>query len=167
MALPIIEALRTCCELKESVLHSGQELAHRANIYGVVRVSNSFMGQKCHCSKRTFQRHAVCLVEGHILKKVVSKKRVNGKLYNEINVYRFIIPWHKNLSPTNPMDKMSTNLPPQEERKEKFGTIQGDIDAQEKTLRLYCTPGSLAHEAAVVEVARLKALLKHEERRML
>ena len=41
MALPIITALRTRTDLKESVLHTAQELAHRASLYGVVRVSYS------------------------------------------------------------------------------------------------------------------------------
>ena len=39
MAAPIIAALRQRDDLKESVLHTAQELVHRASIYGVARVS--------------------------------------------------------------------------------------------------------------------------------
>ena len=74
MASPIITAIRQRRDLKESVLHTAQELAHRASIYGVVRASNAYMGGKCHCHGRTFQRHVVRLVEARILKKTVVKK---------------------------------------------------------------------------------------------
>ena len=43
MAKPIIAALRQRRDLKESVLHTATELAHRASIYGVVRVSYSYL----------------------------------------------------------------------------------------------------------------------------
>ena len=62
MALPIISAVRARTDLKESVLHTAQELAHRASIYGVVSDAIPFMAQKCHCSKRTFQRHILVLI---------------------------------------------------------------------------------------------------------
>jgi hypothetical protein len=51
MAAPIIAALRHRNDLKESVLHTAQELAHRASIYGVARVSLSYLALKCHCCK--------------------------------------------------------------------------------------------------------------------
>jgi hypothetical protein len=38
MALPIITAIRACRDLKESVLHTALEIAHRTSIYGVARV---------------------------------------------------------------------------------------------------------------------------------
>ena len=57
MASPIITALRHRRDLKESLLHTAQELAHLASIYGVARVSYSYLALKCHCSRRTVLRH--------------------------------------------------------------------------------------------------------------
>ena len=41
LSAPIIAALRQHRKLTESLLHTAQELAHRASLYGVVRVSYS------------------------------------------------------------------------------------------------------------------------------
>ena len=71
MALPLITALRTRYDLKESLLHTAQELAHRASIYGVVRVSYSYLALKCHCSRRTVIRHIQRLIDAKVLKKAV------------------------------------------------------------------------------------------------
>ena len=57
MASPILAALRQRHDLKESLLHTAQELAHLASIYGVVRVSYTYLALKCHCSRRPVIRH--------------------------------------------------------------------------------------------------------------
>jgi hypothetical protein len=157
MAAPIIAALRRRDDLKESVLHTAQELAHRASIYGVVRASNDYMGQKCHCHKRTFQRHILKLEQMHILKKTVVKKvvkirmgdRLEERLRNEINMYTFTIPWNKTPSSPLPMDRIPRNLPLQEGEKtatpsneEKGGSLRQALANQKRMLPILYTPGT-------------------------
>jgi hypothetical protein len=48
LSAPIIAALRQHRQLKESVLHTAQELAHRASSYDVVRVSYRYLALQCH-----------------------------------------------------------------------------------------------------------------------
>ena len=169
MAPPIITAIRQRNDLKESVLHTAQELAHKASIYGVVRVSNDYMGQKCHCHKRTFQRHVVKLEQAHILKKTVVKKvvrirvgdRIEERLHNETNTYTFIIAWQKSPSHKVPIDKMPTNLPPQE--REKNCGVREELENQKKAIRLgFVTPGSEAWKAAQEKIVYLEGLLVGE-----
>jgi hypothetical protein len=71
MALPILAALRALRDphLKESVLHTALELAHRASLYGVVRVSLSYLALKCHCCKQTIINHLKTLIALKILRK--------------------------------------------------------------------------------------------------
>ena len=90
MASPIITALRHRRDLKESLLHTAQELAHLASIYGVARASYSYLALKCHCSRRTILRHIQRLVDLGIIRKTVLWIRGN---YCEINTYRFQIAW--------------------------------------------------------------------------
>ena len=90
MATPIIAALRQRQDLKESLLHTAQELAHRASLYGVVRVSYSYLALKCHCSRRTVIRHIQRLLDAGILRKTVLWIRGN---FCEINTYTFRIAW--------------------------------------------------------------------------
>lgn len=178
MASPIITAIRQRRDLKESVLHTAQELAHRASIYGVVRASNAYMGGKCHCHGRTFQRHVVRLVEARILKKTVVKKvvkikvgaRLEERLRNEVNVYTFTLPWHTSASSTVPMDRMSSNLPPPDitqnamlrnrgdNPREKTSGLTAELANQQRTLRLL-TPGSGLWERTREEITRLEHLL--------
>jgi hypothetical protein len=169
VASPIIAAIRQQRHLKESVLHTAQELAHRASIYGTVHhSSNAYMAEKCHCSKRTFQRHVVCLVKAHILKKTVIKMLVKVKvgdryevrLHNEINVYTFTLPWKKlteSASSQAPMDRMSTKLPYRQDT-EKAGSLREDLHRAEKGVR-FCTPGTEAYRAALQHLERLRALV--------
>ena len=63
MATPLIAAIRQRRDLKESLTHTAQELAHLASIYGVVRVSYSYLAEKCHCSRRTVIRHIQRLID--------------------------------------------------------------------------------------------------------
>jgi hypothetical protein len=165
MALPIITALRQRRDLKESVLHTAQELAHRASIYGVVRVSNDYMGEKCHCHKRTFQRHVVKLEQAHILKKTVVKKvvkirvgdRIEERLRNEINTYTFVIAWQKLPSNKALMDKIAINLPPQE--REKNLGVREELENQKKGIR-FLTPGTDLWQKVQEEIGRLEAFLR-------
>ena len=178
MALPIITAVRARHDLKESVFHTLIELAHRSSIYGVVRVSNAYMGEKCHCSARTFQRHVVKLEAEHILRKTVTKKlvkvkvgdRMETRLRNEINTYTFIIPWKKPSSSTLPIDRMSTTLPhPEGEKKaalreeggnsrEKTGSLREELANAQKVLG-DCTPGSIFWQWSHENITRLEGLL--------
>ena len=163
MASPLIAAVRNL-PLKESLTHTGIELAHKASIYGVVRASNAHMGDKCHCSARTFQRHVLKLEQAHILKKTVIKTlvqvqvgdRMETRLRNEINTYTFTIPWHKTSSSTLPMDTMSTTLPPQEREKEL--SLREELARQKKGLH-FLTPGSDVWQKTCEEIARLESLL--------
>src|SRR5262249_48536076 len=118
MAAPLIAALRTRRDLKESLLHTAQELAHRASIYGVVRVSYSYLALKCHCSRRTVIRHIQRLIDAGILRKSVLWIRGN---YCEVNTYAFLLPWEKRPA-TGGSDKTASKSSPRTEEKEKWGS---------------------------------------------
>ena len=166
MATPIIAALRTRTDLKESLLHTAQELAHRASIYGVVRVSYSYLAQKCHCSKRTVMRHIQRLVDLGIVRKTVLWIRGN---FCEINTYTFRIAWDTS-RPKGGSDTTARKLPlPEGEKKaalkeeggnprEKTNSIRDELANQKNILRSF-TPGSGLWERIVEEIARLEGLL--------
>src|SRR5215510_5722359 len=124
MALPIITAIRAL-PFKQSVRNTLEELAHRASIYGVVRVSAKYMGEKCHHHPRTFQRHMVQAVEAHVVRKTVTKTvvdvrvgdRIEKRLRNEINTYTFILPWKRPSRTTPPNGNLPRTLPPPERKK--------------------------------------------------
>ena len=153
MASPIIVAIRQRRDLKESLLHTAQELAHRASIYGVVRVSYSYMAMKCHCSRRTIIRHIQRLIDTKILKKSVIWIKGN---FCEVNTYTFQIPWKKP-APEGGSDKATSKLPPQD-TSEKYAALEDDIRQLAKGL-CFCSPGSPAYEATQEALARLKALV--------
>ena len=168
MASPIITAVRRLT-LKESLTHTVIELAHKASIYGVVRASNAHMGDKCHCSARTFQRHVLKLEEAHVLRKTVIKKlvkvqvgdRTETRLWNEVNTYTFTIPWKRPASSQAPIDTMSTTLPHQEREKEL--SLREEWKNAENRLR-DCTPGSIFWHWSQDNIVRLEKLLgMHEE----
>src|SRR5215468_8493527 len=92
MSTPIIAALRQQRQLKESLLHTAQELAHRASIYGVVRVSYSYLALKCHCSRRTIIRHIQRLIDLKLIQKSVIW--IKGH-FCEVNTYTFVLAWEK------------------------------------------------------------------------
>src|SRR5215468_554206 len=117
MSAPIIAALRQQRQLKESLLHTAQELAHRASIYGVVRVSYSYLALKCHCSRRTIIRHIQHLIDLKLIKKSVIWIKGN---FCEINTYTFCLAWDKRPA-AGGSDKTTRNLPPQEEREKSRG----------------------------------------------
>src|SRR5262252_267601 len=140
MASPIIAAVRHL-DLKESVLHTCIELAHRASIYGVARVSYSYLALKCHCSRRTVIRHIQRLIDARVLKKSVLWIKGN---FCEVNTYTFQIPWKKP-APEGGSDKATSKLPPQD-TSEKYAALEDDIRQLAKGLR-FCSPGSPAYEA--------------------
>ena len=152
MASPIIAALRQRTDLKESLLHTAQELAHLASIYGVVRVSYAYLAEKCHCSRRTVIRHIGRLIDAGIVRKSVLWIRGN---FCEINTYTFRIPWDKRVH-TRGSDKTSSTLPPQE--REKGSSLQDELEKQKKGLRFW-TPGTEQWAKTCEEIARLEELL--------
>jgi hypothetical protein len=152
MAAPIIAALRHRDDLKESVLHTAQELAHRASIYGVVRVSYTYLAQKCHCSRRTVMRHIARLIEAKIVRKTVIWIRGN---FCEINQYSFVISWDKRPRKGG-SDTMTRNLPQQE--REKKTSIREEL-AKQKTGIHFLTPGSDLWQKVREEITRLEGVL--------
>ena len=158
MASPIIAAIRQRRDLKESVLHTCIELAHRASIYGVVRVSLRYLARKCCCCTQTVINHLKKL----IALKIVTKQRcrIRGSAYFEVNVYTFSIAWEKVPAQTCISQKSGTRFPQPEEGEKKEG-VQEHIRNLEKGLR-FCSPGSPAYEATQEELVRLKALLPAE-----
>ena len=160
MSVPLISAIRQQHQLKESLLHTAQELAHRASIYGVVRVSYSYLARKCHCARRTIIRHIQRLIEANILRKSVLWIRGN---YCEVNTYTFCIAWKKPSS-VQGGDKKTCKFSPQEERGKK-DSIRDEMRHLEQGLR-FCTPGSLTYTATITKLEELRALAEvgHERR---
>jgi hypothetical protein len=155
MANPIIAAVRPL-PFKESVSHTLIELAHRASIYGVVKVSYAYMAMKCHCSRRTIIRHIQRLIEAKIIEKSVMWIKGN---FCEINTYTFRISWQKSESKGG-SDKMTSKFPPPEEG-EKEGGLREKIHRQETWLltRSGLTPGSFLYELEVEKIAKWRTLL--------
>ena len=137
MALPIITAIRTRTDLKESLLHTAQELAHRASIYGVVRVSYSYLALKCHCSRRTIIRHIQRLIDLKLIRKSVIW--IKGH-FCEVNTYTFVLAWEQR-APTQGSDKTTRKFPPARGNEEKAGRLaeKKRLDAKGLT---FLTPGS-------------------------
>ena len=68
VALPIITAIRTRRDLKQSLKDTAEELAHLASIYGVARAALTFLPGKCHCCKQTVINHLKKLEERGIIR---------------------------------------------------------------------------------------------------
>src|SRR5262249_53572096 len=137
MSSPIIAAIRQQRQLKESLLHTAQELAHRASIYGVVRVSYSYLALKCHCSRRTVIRHIQRLIDAGILRKSVLWIRGN---FCEVNTYAFLLPWEKRPARQG-SDKVASNFPPRTEEREKVSSWE-EKQRQDARGLSFLTPGS-------------------------
>lgn len=118
VSAPIIQAIRDLRQLPESVLHTAQELAHRASIYGIAPVSISYLAKKCHCSRQTIINH---------LKKLKSLGIISWRViwiknnFCQINRYRFLIPWDKKPAQMCNSQKVGQKLPPPKREEEKFG----------------------------------------------
>ena len=148
MSSPIIRALRQLRqpELKESLFHTVLELAHRSSIYGVVRVSYTYLAQKCHCSRRTVIRHIQRLVDAHIIKKSVIWLKGN---YCEINTYTFQLAW--DTRPAGGSDKTSAKFPRPEEGEKRVSWMEKKrLDARGLS---FLTPGSALHALVVAQQA--------------
>ena len=156
MALPILTALRALRDphLKESLLHTAQELAHRASIYGVARVSLSYLALKCHCCKQTIINHLKKLIELKIISKTVIWIKGN---YCEVNTYRFLLSWDKAPAQQGGSQNSGPKFPPHEEGEKRQG-VGERIQNLEKGLIWY-TEGSIGYESTMREIARLGSLL--------
>ena len=152
MATPIIAALRQRRDLKESLTHTAVELGHLASIYGVVRVSYSYLAQKCHCSRRTVIRHIQRLIDLRILRKTVLWIRGNCC---EVNHYAFLLAWEKS-APNRGSDKTASSLPQQE--REKNCSVEEDLKKQKKGIQ-FLTPGLDIWAKVSEEIARLEGVL--------
>ena len=154
MALPIIAAIRQRRDLKESLTHTAQELAHLASIYGIIRVSYTELARKCRCSRRTVMRHIHRLEDLRILRKTVLWIRGN---FCETNTYAFVIAWDKS-RPQGGSDKTSSTLPPPE--REKNLSVTEELENQRKALREgWVPPGSERWEAVNKRIVYLEGLL--------
>jgi hypothetical protein len=132
MATPIIAAIRQRRDLKESLLHTAQELAHLASVYGVVQVSYSYLAIKCRCSRRTVIRHIQRLLDLRLIRR--DRLRRLGQQFFEINTYTFQIAWDTS-RPRGGSDKTSRNLPPQE--REKNTSLREELANQKKGFFAY------------------------------
>jgi hypothetical protein len=152
MSLPIINALRPRRDIKRTVRDTAKEIAHRASIYGVARVSLSYLSDKCGCCKQTIINHIN--IRNH---------------FCEINVYIFTISWKKPTTQMCNSQNFRQNLPRQDQKlspaitNAKFGTLAEDIAKVEKSLALY-EPGSLFYTWTIQELERLKQCIKDEEK---
>ena len=166
MATPIIAALRQRRDLRESLQHTAQELAHRASIYGVVRVSLRYLARKCHCSKQTIINHIAKLIALKILRKTVIWIKGN---YCEVNTYHFLVSWDKRPAHKGSSQNSVPNLPPPEREKscagydgEKAGSLHQELANQQRMLHWLYTPGSDQWQRTCEEIARLERLLAPE-----
>jgi Helix-turn-helix domain len=176
MAKPIIAAIRQRHDMKESLIHTAIELAHRSSIYGVVRVSLRYLAQKCHCCKQTIINHLNKLIELGIIKKgpVV---RVRGSAFCETNRYRFCIAWERSSAqastaqmyngqhsrPKFPhQEKREEQRSVREDEQEKAGSIREQLANQKRMLPMLYTPGSDQWNRTCEEIARLEKLLRKE-----
>ena len=155
MASPLIVAVRALRDphVKESVLHTAQELAHRASIYGVARVSLSYLALKCHCCKQTIINHLKKLIALKIISKTVIWIKGNCC---EVNTYRFRIPWRQASPAQGGSQNIGPKFPPQEEGEKREG-LGEQIRNLEKGLIWY-TAGSIGYQSTLEQIARLKRL---------
>ena len=160
MSSPIITAIRQLRQphLKESLLHTAQELAHCASIYGVVsQRSLSWLAMKCHCCVQTIINHLDQLIHLKIIRK--QRFRRYGSAFFEKNVYTFRIAWQRTPAQKGNSQNSGGKLPYPQDR-EKAGSLIEDIQNLEQGLRLYHTEGTIGYEATVEKIARLRALLE-------
>jgi DNA-binding Lrp family transcriptional regulator len=154
MASPLIAAIRQRRDLKESLTHTAQELAHVASIYGVAKVSYAYLAGKCRCSRRTVIRHMQRLEELHIIRKRVLWIRGN---FCEINTYTFQIAWDTS-RPKGGSDKTARTLPLQE--REKNISVREELENQRKALHAgWLLPGSERWDAVKEKIVYLEGLL--------
>jgi hypothetical protein len=109
--------------------------------------------------KQTIINHLNKLIELKIISKTVIW--IKGNLC-ETNTYRFRIPWQKPPAQMCHSQNVGPKFPQPEER-EKKGGVGEKIRQLEQGLRVAgLTPGSIAYEATVEQITRLKALVSTE-----
>ena len=166
MALPIITAIRALRDphLKESILHTAQELAHRASIYGVVRVSLRYLAKKCHCCKQTIINHLKTLIDRKILVKRVVW--IKGNLC-ETNTYTFKIAWNKAPAQMCHSQNSRQKFPPQEKEKKSSAMEEGkERSLRQKLLNQYTAiregfvrPGGHGWDDVQQKIAEFEAII--------
>ncbi len=154
MSNPIIASLRTLRQLHESLLHTAQEIAHRASIYGVASVSLRYLAQKCHCCKQTIINHIKKLIELKILRKTVLWIKGN---YCEINTYTFTISWPKGPAHMSNSQNSGQELPHQDRREKKFSLLE-EMHLLRQGMKML-NPHSERYQSCLQELARLEALV--------
>lgn len=171
---PIIAAIRQRRDLKESVLHTAQELAYIADIYGTIRTWEiPKLASHCRCSPRTIQRHVAALEAARILRVARVKRRVRiqvGEHYEtriryEKNVYTFIIPWRPTVSPKVSNATMAQTSSHTEREKSAL-SLKEEIAQVERNLCWHRSRGAtgIAYEVEMEKHARLTALAASKER---
>jgi hypothetical protein len=146
MSVAIITAIRKNQQLRGSLLLTAIELAHRADgNNGHVRISYSYLAQKCHYSKRTAFRHINRLMGMGIIR--VQRFWMPNNKWG-INVYRFLIPWQKpaqtnSTARSSNSDSLTAILPTPRNsgENEKFGSLKNEEKAREM-VKNWLTPGS-------------------------
>jgi hypothetical protein len=164
MASPIIAALRRRDDLKESVQHTVQELAHLASIYGVARVSLRYLAWRCNCCKQTIINHLKKLIALKIIRKQVLW--IKGNLC-ETNTYTFRISWEKQPAQMCHSKNSGQILPPQEREKKSSATEEGKEGSLRQKLRNqytairegYVRPGGQGWEDVQQKIAELEAII--------
>ena len=140
MSREIISAIRQNLQLKNSLLLSAIELAHRADSFsGIVRISYSYLASKNHMSVRQTIRHINKLIDLGI----ISCQRFcqHGRKWL-VNLYQFKIEWQRpKPAQMGSRDKMSENLPYPQNTREKYGTMEGEEKGRQRVLG-WLTPGS-------------------------
>jgi hypothetical protein len=135
-------------------VHTAQELAHLASIYGVARVSFQYLARKCRCSPRTAIRHIQHLIDLQVIRKSVLWRT---PYRCEVNTYTFLLAWERH-RPQQTYATTTVNLPPPRHTSEKWGGVGQEIQTLEKGLR-FCTPGSDAYVATQEKITHLRGLV--------
>jgi hypothetical protein len=110
------------------------------------------------------QRHIARLVDLRIIKKVTIW--LKGR-WCEMNTYTFCLAWKAPPAQRSPMDKTMPNLPhtktvpnTQAGNTGKEGSLTEEIATLEKSIHLYCSPGSIAYVSTLERIEVLRAMLQ-------
>ena len=163
MATPIIAAIRARRDLKESLQHTAQELAHMASIYGVAKVSYTYLAWKCRCCRQTIMNHIKKLIALKIIRKRVVWLKGN---FCEVNTYSFLVSWDTAPARSAIVNNSVPTLPHQAREKtlrgyegEKSGSLHQHLANQQRMLNWLYTPGSDQWQRTCEEIVYLEGLL--------
>ena len=154
MSTPIIAALRHHTQVTGFTRFLAIEIAHRASIYGVVRMSYGMMVHKTGVSQRTVIRHVHKLVALGIMRKTVVRKH---HAYNAWNTYTFLVKYQKEPHAQMKSDRMAQTLPAKEEKGKNFSLTE-EIRQLQRGLS-FQTPGTKRYEDTQREIQRLRTFL--------